>query len=130
MTEHSLFSSKKNQFRKKAIVMSLLVLMVFDGIFLLLPRDWQPSYVLLASLVMMAAIFILLRIKPLSEEEKRVRPLWFLLGIANVCVALVFVLFDFSPKSTLLWMMGILAASSQLTSFALIQYLQNRKIIF
>ncbi|MBI3165821.1 MAG: hypothetical protein HYZ24_14150 [Chloroflexi bacterium] len=114
----------------KFFLISLLVLLVADGGLLLIPSDWRSGYVLIASLIMMATLLIFPKIKSFSGEKRKVRPIWILFGVANVCVALVIVFFDFSPGMTLALMMGILFASGQVTSIVLIQYLKNRKIIF
>jgi phosphatidylserine synthase len=108
----------------------MLVLLVADGGLLLTPSNGRSVYVLIATLIMMAALLIFPRIKLFSDEERRARPIWILFGVANVCAALVIMLFDFSPGSALPWMMGILFVSGQVTSIVLIQHLKNRKIIF
>lgn len=127
MTEKPLHSSK--QYFIEFFLICLLLLMVVDGGFILIPSNWQSGYVLLASLIMMADIFIFPRLKPLSDEERRIRLIWILFCIVNLCVALAFILFDFSSRITLGGMMGMLFVSSFLTSAVVFQYLRNRRII-
>ncbi len=127
MEENSLHESR--QHFVKRFILSLLVLLIADAGYILVPTIWRSSYVLLASIIMMVDIFILTDQKPLLDKEKRIRLIWILSGLANISVALAFMFFEFSLGITIGAALAILQVSSYLTSLVIIQRLKNKQVV-
>jgi RsiW-degrading membrane proteinase PrsW (M82 family) len=127
MSKNSLPSSRKHYFIFMMIELSIILPAL--GVFLLIPQNYRLYYALLAAIIFMAGILLMPLLKPLSEEEKRVRP--FLVLFGSLIISGVFLLFflDVPPENTQPWLMTIVFLSGFMSSGVLFQYLGNRKII-
>ena len=125
------FPPTKRKYYFIIVSISLVVLLIAGGAFFLIPETYRPYYGLGASFVFMIDVLIMPSLKSgiLSDDDKKARPFWILLGILIIFEALVFVFSELSPQDAFPWIFSIVEVSSLLTSFVLYQYLRERKVI-
>lgn len=121
MSKSLLSSSCKNYF--VFIMIGLSIILPAQGVFLLIPQNYHLYYALLAAIIYIANILLIPSLKPLTEEEKRVRPVFVLLG--SLIISGVFLLFflDVPPENTLPWLMTIVFFSGYMSSSVIFSFI-------
>jgi len=104
-------------------MIGLSIILPAQGVFLLIPQNYHLYYALLAAIIYIANILLIPSLKPLTEEEKRVRPVFVLLG--SLIISGVFLLFflDVPPENTLPWLMTIVFFSGYMSSSVIFSFI-------